>query len=534
MFDRLHSNEDLYSGRLLLLLGESEVGKTHLLQTFCNYTHENDLGYAGYIKITSETPNYSLYILNQLLDSLSKTYHLSDQETSGFMRLSNSLVQNPQLGTESIKMIRAAKLTPRHLAALVHNVAIRLVKQERFRGQDVDLIQALIYLQRNDSSIRTSILKYLRCQHLSISDSQILGGLLKSRLQDDDPEYLLQSLARLIYMLDGGALVVCLDQLEEISDFSEPETYYQKAIQAVITLAQQPNVIVVITCDHGTFETSIRKALPGFYLELLEKNPEKIILKPSLNSTEIKALISLRLKELFSSKDILLDKENPIYPFPKATPQYLENNSISYVLDWCNKKQQESIQTGQAPILDGYVDPESINKPLTSESILQLWDDHLIKLTDVIIEDEETILGLLVWALEQYCKEINDNLSISNKQHDQHLDLDILTPNGELQDQLHLRICNKRASGGALAKQIKELKELSQDRIAVAIRSSNFPNNPKTKIAKIIDKFLSDGGRCVVIKNADLQIIQALQSFLSKHKNHPELGAWQQSGSSTL
>ena len=40
----------LSSGRLLLLLGESGSGKTHLVRAFRNYAHVNGLGFVGYMR----------------------------------------------------------------------------------------------------------------------------------------------------------------------------------------------------------------------------------------------------------------------------------------------------------------------------------------------------------------------------------------------------------------------------------------------------------------------------------------------------
>ncbi len=631
LFDRLNSSENLYSGRILLLLGETASGKTHLTQAFRNYTHQNNLGYVSYIKMTPQaasSTNYALYMLNAILNSLSKVYHLPNGEDSGLMRLSNAIVEDPQLGVESIRIIREEQLSPRHLAALVYNVVNKLAEKDRFKELDVDLMRALIYLQSNDPTISTIIFKYLCCNPLSASESQALGGLLTPHFSNGDPEYLLQSLAKLIYALDTGALVICLDQLEDMRRSPEPEAQYQKAIQTAITLAQQPNVIVVMTSTSEVFENSIRQALPGFYLELIEKNPEKITLKSGLADTEIAALIKLRLAKLFSDSGITLDERNSLYPFPKATPQYLAGKTIYDVLNWCNKEREKSIRTGQAPILDEFEDPELaseslltvnlaeqqdddlktdqtpvlyepedfelVNEPLSTIDLLEQddgfktgqtpildesedfelvseplsaidlleqqdddfktdqvpildehksfelssvplpildlskqWDDHLIKFTEVSLE-KESILSLFEWALKQYNKETTNGLKITARQQNQQLAVDILTANGQENDQLQLRVCNKRASGGALAKEIKELAEAAQGCTPVAIRFSDFPSNPKTKIAKIIDKFLNDGGKCVVVTDDDLQTMNALQNFLEEHSEHPEFEAWHQ------
>ena len=47
------------SGRILLLLGESGAGKTHLMRVFRNQTHEQQKGFFSYMQMTSAVSNYA-------------------------------------------------------------------------------------------------------------------------------------------------------------------------------------------------------------------------------------------------------------------------------------------------------------------------------------------------------------------------------------------------------------------------------------------------------------------------------------------
>ena len=58
------------AGRILLLLGESGAGKTHLMRAFRNYVHENGRGFCGYMQMTVGTENYGRYVLSNLIESL--------------------------------------------------------------------------------------------------------------------------------------------------------------------------------------------------------------------------------------------------------------------------------------------------------------------------------------------------------------------------------------------------------------------------------------------------------------------------------
>ena len=84
----------LATGRILLLLGESGCGKTHLMGAFRNQVHSRSLGYCGYLQMTAFTDQYGRYVLNNLIDSLDKPYDDSQSQTTGLMRLSNTLAES--------------------------------------------------------------------------------------------------------------------------------------------------------------------------------------------------------------------------------------------------------------------------------------------------------------------------------------------------------------------------------------------------------------------------------------------------------
>ena len=83
----------LAAGRILLLLGESGCGKTHLMRAFRNQVHSRSSGYCGYLQMTAFTGQYGRYVLNNLIDSLDKPYDESRSETTGLMRLSSALAE---------------------------------------------------------------------------------------------------------------------------------------------------------------------------------------------------------------------------------------------------------------------------------------------------------------------------------------------------------------------------------------------------------------------------------------------------------
>ena len=75
MVNRVLEPSGLASGRILLLLGESGSGKTHLMRAFRNQVHSRHRGYCGYMQMTAFTGQYGRYVLNNLIESLDKPYY---------------------------------------------------------------------------------------------------------------------------------------------------------------------------------------------------------------------------------------------------------------------------------------------------------------------------------------------------------------------------------------------------------------------------------------------------------------------------
>src|SRR6516165_2608359 len=72
--DRVREASGRPGGRILLLLGESGCGKTHLMRVFRNQVHSRKSGYCGYLQMTAYSEQYARYVLNNLIESFDKPY----------------------------------------------------------------------------------------------------------------------------------------------------------------------------------------------------------------------------------------------------------------------------------------------------------------------------------------------------------------------------------------------------------------------------------------------------------------------------
>src|SRR5262249_27966257 len=136
-------------GKILLLLGEAGSGKTHLMRAFRNSTHAEGRGYCGYLQMTSQASHYARYLLSNLLDALQQPYRRAAGETTGLTRLALGLLESLALVTpEESQQFRDGYVPD--LAARIEGYADQVISDPRFKGTDLDLIRALLYVLRDD------------------------------------------------------------------------------------------------------------------------------------------------------------------------------------------------------------------------------------------------------------------------------------------------------------------------------------------------------------------------------------------------
>jgi len=521
LIDRVSGAAACGSGRILLLLGESGSGKTHLMRVFRNQTHERAEGYFSYMQMTSAGGDYGRYLLNNVIDSLDKPYFEPVGDGSALMRLSSALVEDTAaVPAKVLETLRETPMDPGQLAALVYKIADRLIKSPRFGGQDLGLIRALLYLQRQDSAVHAKVLAYLRCQDLAEWDRRELGGIVP-RTQPGDPEQTLYAFARLVRAVETAAFVVCLDQLEDIHGMQDAEVKFRRAIQTVIALGEIPNTIVLISCLEDFYQL-LRGHLPQTHLDRLEMDPEPLRLRSEREPAEVALLIATRLAELYGTAGIEPDPAQPLYPFPTATPSLLAGSRTRLVIDWCKRQRDRSLETRRPPIHDLDAQVARDPGPLPLEA---LWNDALAG-DHVLPKDEPARLRLLAAAVERLQDELPGRPAIRAVANHQELLIEVPADAGP--DRLYCRLCDKSAQGGHLARQIAELAWAAGDRRPVALRSSEFPRDPRSKIARQIGAMIAAGGRRVLVGDSDWRAMVAMEAFARAHARDPAFGAWLQ------
>ncbi|PZU96090.1 MAG: AAA family ATPase [Leptolyngbya sp.] len=527
LLNRADSSAASDSGRILLLLGESGAGKTHLMRFFRNQTHEQQKGFFSYMQMTSAVSNYARYVLRNTIDSFDKPYYEPFGPKTGLIEFSNALAESSGVVTPNeLALLKEDDLSQEELIDLIYPIADRVIALSQFNGVDIDVIRALLYLQPGQPAISAKVLKLLRCESLTPYDSKVLGGVV-GRDHDDDPLRMLRSFAFLIQAVTGGAFVVCLDQLEDIHSMDEAGQRFRRAVQTIVTLAEIPNVIVVLSCLESFYDL-LKQHLPKSHLDRLEQDPTPISLSARRSENEVRQILSRRLQNLYELAEVSVNSDEALYPFPDSIAEKLAGQTTRDVLEWCRRQREKSITTGQLPDLDDTSSgSDNGSKPPEDYELSQHWNDHLAGSFEPP-DDDRDLLHLMGNSIQRCGQELGNGCHFTTQIDEDYLTTDLhLEPNAT-QESLLLSLCQKHARGGALARQIRELQQNAGDRIPVALRTTEFPNNPRTQIAQQIGTFLSQGGRRAQVADSDWRTMLAIQSFEQQYGDRPEYPAWLQ------
>lgn len=514
----------LSSGRILLLLGDSGCGKTHLIRAFRNLVHEKGQGFVGYLQMTTATNNYGRYVLSNLIESLDHSYDEQRKPTSGLQRLSDAL--QARCG-QVAALLAEPEYDDEEIRTLIDDSADALITQPPFKSIERDLLRALLYLQRDDARIKSRVLKFLRCEDLSESDRAVLGGMVPW-IHDDHPQRMVEQLGRVMNAL-GHALVLCVDQLEDMVNFEEAEKPFRRAMQTLCTLADRVPSSVIVICCLENFWDKMRMHLTRSWLDRIEQDPELIVLNSVRTVEEARQIVARRLAYLYEREGAEADERDPTYPFPAEGFEALSGLRTRDVLDNCRRYRERAARQGSLPERfplseDGQAQGNAAPPAPVPQPWLELdqsWNDFRTAFKARVSEEEADVAELLAWALQAGAEELDTGHRLHATAAGEAIQAD-LTPG----ERLYIAVCNSDTRGGGLSRQIEKASAAAKDRKPVIVRTTAFPGNPRSKIAEQLGKLISAGGRRTVLEDSEARTLLALRAFREQNQRRPELTAW--------
>ncbi len=512
-------------GRTLLVLGDSGSGKTHLLRAIRAQTHSQRLGYVGYLQMTSEVADYSRYVLRNLIDSLERSYDAPTAKLSGLSYLSDGIVgERAGIPKAELEQLRTAELSSDELDRAVGKIIDRIVRTEGLEDLEVDLLHALLLLQRQDNALQRRVVKYLRCEQLGAHDRTLLGGLA-SRDQADDPLRTIRQLAKIMYELQMASLVLLVDQIEDAAGGEVTVVRMQQALDSLRAIADSvPSSVVVIACLQDIYNSHSPK-LSASLRDRLERDPGPVRLATQRDAIEIEQMLARRLEHLYSTFDAPWREDEPIYPFTAAHVAAVHHMRARDCLAKFREYHNACIAAGR--LLDApaaTATPTPVAPVVEAKPNLDLerrWNDALVAEVELPDEDDE-LLALLEEGIRAAAIEVGATIELAKKSGK----VDHLALRGPTLSNRIVAVCNKNAQGGHLTRQLDAVRAAAPDGVtAFAVRMSDWTAfTPKSTISKKVGELISSGGHAITIGERELRAIIAMRELVATKV--PGLAAW--------
>ena len=503
------------TGRILLVLGESGSGKTHLLRAFRGDLHSRRLGYAAYAQLHSRAEDYAKYLLGNVVDSLGQPFDRPDDERSGLLLLSSGLLD--LLGTgmgDKVEQLRTGEWPDlQALGRFVSELVDELLTVEELQSFDPDFLRAMLCVQRRDPRTTARVVKYLRCEDMNAHDRAYLADAVP-RTGPDDAMRMISSIGRLAWATQGGALVLLVDQVED-SFAADGALSFQRAVDTLRRLVEfVPSAVAVIACLEDLWQT-VRPQLTKAALDRLERDPPVHHLIVNRSYEEIEAIVARRLSWLYQQTGATFRDDDPLFPVPASELRARANRRTRDVLDYCHRFREACIAAGH--VLDGI---DAIDTPLPAPPPEQLrdlrldafdiaWNDASTDARLELPEEDAALLGVLEAAARFCDAELAGEPRLRAHRGGELITVDI--SRGDAVRRLAIGIANKGFQRGAFAKQLEALRAIAGDRTLIVVRTSEFPGGKTSTQA--ISALRQGGGRNLVLTPGDLRAIVAMTGF---------------------
>ncbi len=534
--------------RILLFHGQSGAGKTHLIRALRTGAHRRGKAYFGYAQMTPDVSSYADYYLRRLVNSLEKPYDPDKGGETGLTRLTRKLVGDVDaVDAKQIEKLRDGELAEAELARFVLDLADEILCAPKFadEGLDINIVRALLYLQRADPRIDARVRQYL--QGRALTDlARTAVGALDPNTGDGRAFEIVESLGKLMWSVDRAALVFCIDQVEDLRNFSDAEERFQKAVGNLMQIANRvPRSIVLISCLEE-FYGQARAVLPQSYIDRVEK-AGPIALLENRSPDEARLIIAKRLEHQAATH-----ASGSSYPDPSAFfgPNFFEEFgglSTRRLLEHAqNKMRSGNVDEPDEPEV-GQEKPGFLSSLVAALGFApsndapveivpdldyrELWERFASANEAELPAHDSDVMDVLVSALERARDEWPDAISgFSIKRLEladdlPALDLIVKHARGHTFE-ARVFLCNRPTQGGGFKRQLDKVLTNMSGRSAFMLRASDFPPNKKNQTAQAYRKYRESNGRSVLVPIPEWERMIAIRQFHDDHGHDPGFKAW--------
>ncbi|MGD9806076.1 MAG: DUF87 domain-containing protein [Hyphomicrobiaceae bacterium] len=543
--------------RILLFHGQSGAGKTHLIRALRTTSHREGTAYFGYAQMTPDISNYADYFLRRLINSLEKPFDPDNGGESGLSRLTNRLVADAEvIPAERLDALREAQFDDAALASFITDLADELIASPKFVEHDLDvnIVRALLYLQRADPRIDQRVRQYLQGRPLADNSRQAVGAL--DPFNGDGRAFdIIKSIGKLAWTVDNAALVYCIDQVEDLRFFDDPVERFQRAIKDLIQLANLvPNSIVLISCL-GDFYNDVRGELAQSYIDRIEKSGP-IALLEGRTPTEARLIISKRLEHEAKRAKLVLEGD-PVQYLGTNFFEELGGLSTRRLLEHAQERLRARINGEYEPEAEaavpepadagagflstlaaalGLADPSKPAAQAPSPSpggtidFQRLWDRFQGESEAELPSGDEDLLSVLSGALTVASDEWRDQIKITATRlvlGDELPGIDLqVAHGGQVVQDARIFICNKPTQGGGLKRQLDRALMSMKNRQCFMFRASDFPPNRKNQTAQAFRRFREAGGRSILVPIPEWERMLTVHEFHARNRHQIGFADW--------
>lgn len=493
--------------KMLVVLGDSGAGKTHLLRGFRRHVQEGNRGFVIYAQLQSRTEDYSRYLLFHLVESLSRRYSEQSGRT-GLRELASGLLRlaRPPLRERLERLADDTWDGRGSLADHVNELVNDLLRIAELGSFDRDLLRVMVYALCPDPRTTSSVYRYLRCEDMNAHDRHWIGDI-RPRTLDDDPHWMIRAIARFAAVTQR-ALVVMVDQVDLAGFEADSTKIFRRAIDALYRIVSEiPSAVVVVACLSDLYNTA-RADLNRPALDRLEKASPIARLQINRSYAEIEAVVARRLTWLFAEHGTVHRPEQPVYPIPESELRQQENRRLRDVLEWCHQFQAQCAAAGKIITPDEPVTVEIKSRELDLDIIAAAWSEA-IQANDLEIPNEEDeILAVVAEAAKAYVHEIGLSLVTPPNKNGV---LRLQMSRGEDHSALAVAVVNHHYRGGGFTSQIESLRRRAKGMVPIAVRTLEFPRGRACD--KALGQLVNMRGRRAYLDASTLRALVAFQRF---------------------
>jgi DNA helicase HerA-like ATPase len=542
--------------RILLFHGQSGAGKTHLIRALRTTAHRSGTAYFGYAQMTPDVTNYADYYLRRLVHSLEKPYDPDSSGESALSRLTGRLVADAAVVSQiDLTRLREASLDDAKLADLVLKLADTIVASPKYASQqlDINVVRALIYLERRDPRIDQRVRQYLHGRPLTELAHQAVAALDPNTGEDRAFE-IITALGSLMWTVDRAALVFCVDQVEDLRFFNDAEERFQRAVRDLIQIANRlTNAILIISCLED-FYGQVRGVLAQSYIDRIEKAGPVALLE-SRTPEEARLIISKRLEHMAEGGPGAQFTDPAAYFGPQFFEEFA-GLSTRRLLEhaYTRLRAKTGLDDGEAPHTSDSGDPPEETEAERSSFVSrlaaalgigfaddtppapagidyrELWNRFQNASEAEIPSDERELLDILAGAILLAKEEWTGSIDLDVDKMEVNgevplLDIKLRHSNGLATDE-RVFLCNRPTQGGGLKRQIDKVLSAMGGKPCFMLRASDFPPNRKNQTAQAFRKFRDLGGRQFLVPIPEWERMMMVREFYNHHRNDPGFAAW--------